>query len=50
MPQRVYGIAHWPNVSPVGDVPLILMFWALDVYMAKKAFGSFLLPWEKLDA
>ena len=50
MPERVYGIAHWPNVSPIGDIPLMFTFWAVDLYMAKKAFGSFLLPWETIDA
>jgi hypothetical protein len=44
LPERVYGIAHWQNVSPVGDVPLLLLFTFGDMYLAKKAFGTYLLP------
>merc|ERR1719240_1313646 len=42
MPQRIFGIAHWPNLSPVGDIPLLALFVAGDAYMAKQAFGSYL--------
>ena len=46
LPQRVWGIAHWPNITPVGDVPLLLIFMVGDAFLASKAFGSMLLPWE----
>lgn len=46
MPQRVWGIAHWPNITPVGDVPLLILFMAADLFLANKAFGSMLAPWE----
>ena len=46
LPARVMGIAHWQNVSPVGDVPLLAIFTFLNMYLAHKAFGSILLPSE----
>ena len=45
-PARIYGIAHWQNISPIGDVPLMLLFIVADMFLAKKAFGSLLLPTE----
>lgn len=44
LPARVMGIAHWQNVSPVGDVPLLAIITFLDMYLVRKAFGSTLLP------
>jgi len=44
VPARVFGIAHWQNVSPVGDVWLMALFTFGDMFMAYKAFGSVLLP------
>jgi len=43
-PERIMGIAHWQNVSPVGDVWLMLVFILGDLYLSYKAFGSLLLP------
>jgi len=45
-PSHVFGIAHWQNVSPVGDVPLLAVFTFVDMYLSYKAFGTFLLPHE----
>ena len=45
-PAKVYGISHWQNISPIGDVPLLAVFTCADMYLAYKAFGSFLLPSE----
>ena len=50
LPARVFGIAHWQNVSPVGDVPLMILFTFGDMYLAFKAFGSLLLPTPKTFA
>lgn len=44
IPERVWGMAHWQNVSPVGDVPLMFMITLADLYLVHKAFGSILLP------
>ena len=44
LPPRVFGIAHWQNLF--GDMPLVAVIVAGDAYMAKMAFGSYLLPWE----
>jgi len=44
IPDRVWGIAHWQNLF--GDMPLVGAIVAADAYMAKQAFGSYLLPWE----
>lgn len=46
VPARVMGIAHWQNISPVGDVWLMFAFIAGDLFLAHKAFGTFLLPTE----
>jgi len=46
LPQRMMGIAHWPNVSPVGDVWLLVIFSSLDIFLVKKVFGTMLAPWE----
>lgn len=46
IPARVYGIAHWQNISPVGDVPLMFLFTFGDMFLAYKAFGSTLAPWD----
>ena len=40
------GITHYSNISPMGDVPLMAAFIALDAYLIKKVFGSFLFPWD----
>lgn len=44
IPKRVFGISHWQNISPVGDVPLMLVIIVGDLYLVHKAFNSFLLP------
>lgn len=46
LPARVMGVAHWQNISPIGDVPLLAFFTGLDMYLAFKTFGSFLLPFD----
>jgi hypothetical protein len=46
IPPKMMGIAHWQNVSPVGDVPLMIIFLTGDLFLVYKAFGSFLLPTE----
>ena len=46
LPERVFGLAHWQNLF--GDMPLVALIVAGDAYLlAKQAFGSYLLPWEK---
>ena len=45
-PSHVMGIAHWQNISPIGDVPLLTVFTFVDIYLSYKAFGSLLLPHE----
>ena len=44
LPERVWGVAHWQNVSPIGDGPLLALFTFGDMFLAYKAFGSLLLP------
>ena len=44
LPARVFGIAHWQNITPVGDVPLLAVFTFVDMFLAQKAFGTLLLP------
>jgi len=44
LPARVMGIAHWQNISPVGDVMLMFVLITADMFLAYKAFGSVLLP------
>lgn len=46
LPPRVYGIAHWPNITPMGDVALMLVIWLGDMFLVEKVFGTHLLPWE----
>ena len=44
LPDRIWAIAHWQNITPIGDVPLMAFFTFIDGYLAYKAFGSLLLP------
>ena len=44
LPARIYGIAHWQNISPVGDVWLVMVFAFGDMFLAYKAFGTLLSP------
>ena len=44
LPPRVFGIAHWQNLFM--DMPMLGVFAAGQAYLAKKVFGSYLLPWE----
>jgi len=44
IPARIYGIAHWQNISPVGDVWLVALFAFGDMFLAYKAFGTLLSP------
>ena len=44
LPSRVWGVAHWQNVSPIGDVPLLALFTFGDMFLAYKAFGTLLFP------
>ena len=46
IPERLFGIAHWQNITPVGDVPLLFIIALANAYMAKRAFNSYLLPWD----
>lgn len=46
LPARVMGIAHWQNISPVGDVMLMLVLISMDMFLTYKAFGSVLLPMD----
>ena len=45
-PSHVMGIAHWQNISPIGDVPLLAAFTFLDIYLSYKSFGTLLLPYD----
>lgn len=47
-PAKVFGISHWQNISPIGDVPLLAVFTSVDIYLTYKAFGSLLLPHQIL--
>ena len=47
LPATMMGVSHWQNLF-FGDVPLMFFFFVLDAYLIKKAFGSFLFPWETL--
>ena len=44
LPERWMGIAHWQNLFM--DMPLLGVFAAGEAYLAKKVFGSYLLPWD----
>ena len=46
MPSHIMGIAHWQNISPIGDVPLLFVFTFVDIYLTYKSFGRLLLPFE----
>ena len=46
LPAKMFGIAHWQNVSPIGDVPLMILFTFGDLFLAYKAFGSMLSPMD----
>jgi hypothetical protein len=48
IPARIFGIAHWQNISPLGDVPLLALFAFGDLFLAYKAFGSFLSPMDTI--
>ena len=43
-PEKVMGIAHWQNISPIGDVPLMVVFFLGDLFLVKMAFDDYLLP------
>lgn len=43
-PKHVFGIAHWQNLSPFGDVPLMFIITGVDMFLTYKVFGSFLSP------
>ena len=44
IPPTVFGLAHGDKL--LGAVPTWFALTAINVYFAKKCFGSLLLPWE----